>query len=371
MRSPLGVALLFVLLLAGWFASRPIQDLITGGPAPAAEAPPAAATPARMTVLATESVAAPVAPELVVNGRTQPVRMVRLRVETDGRVVETPVAEGALVEEGQVLVRLDVRDRQGRVREMQAIASQRALEYEAARRLGEKQFQSETRVAEALAQLEMARAALLAAELDLARTEIRAPFSGVLEERSVEVGDFVDVGGEAALLIEQDPYLVAGDAPETLVDRFRVGEPGIARLADGRTVEGRVRFVAGRADPATRTFKVELEVANPVGRFPAGMSARIVVREPERLAHRVSAATLVLADDGSVGVKAVDEAGIVSFHPARIVKAETDAVWLGGLPERLRVITTGQGFVAAGEAVEVELAPPGSTAGMVEEGPPA
>ena len=52
MRSPLGVALLFVLLLAGWFASRPIQDLITGGPAPAAEAPPAAATPARMTIQA-------------------------------------------------------------------------------------------------------------------------------------------------------------------------------------------------------------------------------------------------------------------------------------------------------------------------------
>ena len=66
------------------------------------------------------------------------------------------------------------------------------------------------------------------------------------------------------------------------------------------------------------------------------MSARIVVREPELLAHRVSAAILVLADDGEIGIKAVDADGIVRFYPARIAKAETDAVWLAGLPERLQ-----------------------------------
>jgi multidrug efflux system membrane fusion protein len=87
------------------------------------------------------------------------------------------------------------------------------------------------------------------------------------------------------------------------------------------------------------------------------MSARIVVREPAVRAHRISAASLVLADDGTVGIKAVDQGGIVRFHPARIVKAETGAVWLGGLPERLQVITTGQGFVAAGEKVGIEIVP--------------
>ena len=52
----------------------------------------------------------------------------------------------------------------------------------------------------------------------------------------------------------------------------------------------------------------------------------------------------------------MDEQDIVRFYPARIVRSEPDAVWLGGLPERLRVITTGQGFVAAGEQVEVATA---------------
>jgi multidrug efflux system membrane fusion protein len=360
LRSPLAIALLFTLLLVAWLASRPLQDYLAGGerPAAVATAPAASAGDApRMTVRVAESAAQPVPPELVINGRTAPVRSVELKAETKGRVVAAPVAEGALVEAGTILLRLDLRDRASRVREMEAALAQRELEHEAASKLGAKRFQSETQVAQALAQLEAARSRLHEARLDLERTEVKAPFKGVLEQRMAEVGDFVDVGEALVLLIEQDPFLVVGDAPETMVGRLAIGEPGAARLADGRTVEGRVRYVATQADAATRTFRVELEVPNPDGRFPSGMSARIVVREPAVRAHRISAASLVLADDGTVGIKAVDQGGIVRFHPARIVKAETGAVWLGGLPERLQVITTGQGFVAAGEKVGIEIVP--------------
>jgi membrane fusion protein, multidrug efflux system len=362
LRSPLAIAALFTLLLVGWLVSRPLQELLADdaatAAAPAAIAPIAPDPDApRMTVRVAESAARPVAPELVVNGHTAPARAVELKAETDGRVVATPVAEGSLVEAGTLVAALDLRDRESRVRQMEAVLAQRELEDEAARKLGAKQFQSETKVAEARAMLEMARAELHQARLDLAHTTIEAPFRGVVEERTVEVGDYVDPGDPVVMVIEQDPFLVVGDAPETTVGRFEPGEPGTAQLADGRTVEGKIRFVATQADPATRTFRVELEVANPHGRFPAGMSARIVVREPPVPAHRISAAALVLADDGTIGIKAVDAGGTVRFHPARIVKAGTDAVWLGGLPGELRVITTGQGFVAEGEKVRVEVVP--------------
>ena len=85
----------------------------------------------------------------------------------------------------------------------------------------------------------------------------------------------------------------------------------------------------------------------------------------------MSAAILVLADDGEIGIKAVDADGAVRFYPARIVKADTDAVWLAGLPERLRVITTGQGFVAAGEQVGVEVVPAEPEAAAVTTRAPA
>ena len=358
MRSPLALAALFTLVLGAWLFSRPLQGLLAGDGSGAPPAPVAASAPApRMTVRAVESVARPVVPEIVINGRTEAVRAVQLKAETGGRVEATPAVEGALVAPGDLIARLDLRDRQSRVDETRAAVAQRELEFEAARKLGAKQFQSETQVAQARAQLEAARADLHRAELDLAHVTIEAPFRGVVEQRMVEAGDYVEPGDPIAEVIEQDPFLVAGDAPETSVGRFTVGEPGVAVLADGRAVQGRVRYVATRADPETRTFRIELEVANPDGLLPAGMSARIVVREPEVAAHRVSAGTLVLDDAGVIGIKAVDADGTVRFYPARIAKAETDAVWLAGLPERLQVITTGQGFVAAGEKVGVELVP--------------
>jgi multidrug efflux system membrane fusion protein len=350
------------LLLLGWLFSRPMQELLADHEAPAPPVVTTTDTPPRMTVRVVESLARPVAPEIVINGHTEAVRTVQLKAETGGRVVETPAVEGSLVEAGALIARVDQRDRQSRVNEMEAAVAQRELQYAAARKLGEKKFQSETQVAQALAQLEAAQAALHRAVLDLEHVTVEAPFRGVVERRMVEAGDYVEPGDPVAEVIEQDPFLVVGDAPETIIARFSVGECGAALLADGRSMMGHIRFVASRADAETRTFRVELEVPNPDGRLPAGMSARIVVQEPELAAHRVSAAILVLADDGTIGIKAVDPDGTVRFYPAEVAKAETDAVWLAGLPERLQVITSGQGFVAAGEKVGVEVVPPETAA---------
>jgi multidrug efflux system membrane fusion protein len=127
--------------------------------------------------------------------------------------------------------------------------------------------------------------------------------------------------------------------------------PGRARLVTGETVEGRIRYVASQADPRTRTFAVELEVPNPNGRFAAGITAELHVTYERTLAHRVPASLLALNDAGVLGVKAVNSDDKVVFHPAEIVRAEVDAVWLAGLRERLRLITVGQGFVRAGDKV--------------------
>jgi multidrug efflux system membrane fusion protein len=60
---------------------------------------------------------------------------------------------------------------------------------------------------------------------------------------------------------------------------------------------------------------------------------------------------LSLDDDGQVGIKALTHDDRVVFYPARIVRAEADAVWLADLPPRLRLITVGQGFVRPGDHV--------------------
>lgn len=359
MRSSIVAAILLSAGLALWLGSRPLQEILgLGSPPPAAE--PGAADgrrePPRFTVRVRESVALPVAPEIPINAVTEPARAVELRAEVAGRVVATPVAQGARVEAGEPIVLLDPRDRPARIRELEARLAQRELEYEAASRLGARGFQAETRVAEARAALEEVRARLAAERLELERTSVRAPFAGRLERRRVELGDFLEIGREVGLLIEERPFLVVGHAPETVVGRLAPGLPGTARLADGRTLEGRLRFVASRADGTTRTFRVELEVSDPPEGLPAGMTARLAVRLPEVAAHRLPAGALVLDDEGRVGVRHVDAEDRARFAAVSILRSEGGWLWLLGLPERARVIVTGQGFVAEGEKVRAVVA---------------
>jgi multidrug efflux system membrane fusion protein len=337
------------LALAGWLVSGHIgAERASSDPSPALATDAAVPVP---TVRVRELSAEPIQREIVVNGKTAPARAVTVRAETDGQVDEIGAARGAPVAGGEVLIRLDPRERRAMVQEAEAALAMREIEYKAAQKLGAKGFQAETKVAEARANLESAQAALARARVELDHTEIRAPFAGVLDERPVEIGDFVDVGDPAATVIEQDPFLVTAEVAESEVGRLAVGMPGRARLVTGQVVEGRIRYIAARSDPATRTFSVELEVPNPSGRFAAGISAELRIGFERTLAHRVPASLLALNDAGVLGVKAIDGNEQVVFYPADVVRAQADAVWLAGLPEQVRVITVGQGFVRAGDRV--------------------
>jgi multidrug efflux system membrane fusion protein len=342
------------LALAGWLASGQLGAGRSANHEASGEgsvAKGAGVTPPLATVRVRDVVAEPIEREVVINGKTAPAREVTLRAETSGRVIELGPPRGAMVSAGDVLLRLDPRERDAMVEEAEATLEMREIEHEAATKLGERGFQADTKVAQAKAFLEAAQAALARTRVELDHTVIRAPFDGVLEARPVEVGDFLDVGDSVATVIEQDPFLVVGEVAEAEVGRLDVGMPGKARLITGQTVEGVLRYIASQADPATRTFAVELEVSNPGGRFAAGVSAELRIVYARTQAHRVAASLLSLDDDGVLGVKAVDDANRVVFHPVDLVRAEAQAVWLGGLPERLRLITVGQGFVRAGDPV--------------------
>jgi len=336
--------------LAGWLLSGQLDGV--GQAVETAAAPERAPEQReRASVRVREVTARPIERVIVLNGKTEPARMVELRAETEGRVIALGPERGQPVAADEVILTLDPREREAVVAQARARLRQREIEYKAARELGAKGFQAETQVAEARAALEAARATLERAELDLHHTQIRAPFEGILEHRPVEVGDFVSVGDPVAMIVEQDPFVVTADVSERDVGRLATGMPARARLVTGRTVEGRLRYVASMADPATRTFEVELEVPNPDGRFAAGVSAELLIPYERVPAHRVPASALVLNDAGELGIKAVDDDGLVMFHEADIVRGEADAVWLAGLPERLRLIIVGQGFVRAGDEV--------------------
>lgn len=294
-----------------------------------------------------------------VNGKTAPARQVEVNAETDGRVVAVGGERGSRMDEGELIVRLDERDRNARLAQAVATVKQRELEFDARAKLKGSSYVSEAQLQQAAAELEAAKAELARAELDIEYTRIAAPFDGALQERHVEIGDFVKLGDPVATYVDERKLIISADIAEFDAHYVVKGKKGTARLASGATVEGVVRYVAPVADDDTRTFRVELEIDNSEGRYRGGMTAELSLPAETVYAHRISPSLLTLDDEGNLGVKVVNDAGKVEFFRADIAVSSNEGVWVAGLPHSASIITVGQGFVNAGSMVnavaEVEV----------------
>ncbi|WP_068874161.1 MULTISPECIES: efflux RND transporter periplasmic adaptor subunit [unclassified Phenylobacterium] len=328
-----------------------VRSLFGGGAEKAeAKAPPANAIPSVQAKLTPETVREL---EVVMRGRTEAARSVVVRSETAGVVAATPAAEGAFVKQGQVLCRLSVDARQASLDQARAALKSRQLQRKAAAELAAKGYRSETQVLEAQANLDAAMAQVRAAEIALRQVDIRAPFSGVFDRRDAEIGTYLSPGQACGTMIELNPLLIVGDAPETEAARLRSGAPARARLVDGTTLNGRVRYVARDADPQTRTYHLEVIVPNPGNAVRSGLSADLRIAAGAGAAHLVPVSALVLDAAGRQGVRYVLADGRVAFSPVTVLDETPDGMWISGLKGSVNVITVGQSFVADGQKVRV------------------
>lgn len=293
---------------------------------------------------------------VTVRGRTQAKRAVQVRAETQGTVVELPVEKGERVNKDDVLCRLRIDARGAQLAEARALVAQRQLQYEASRQLAEKGHRAPTAAAADKAAFDAAKARLKQMEIEISQTSILAPFEGIFDDRPIETGDYMRMGDVCGLVVALDPLLVVGQVSEDRVGAIRTGSPGTARLITGETVEGRVHFVAKTADPATRTFRVELEIPNKDFAMRAGVTAEISVPAEPVPAHRIPSNVITLNDRGVVGVRTVNGEGRVTFTEIHPIDDTPEGLWVTGLPEKITLITVGQDYVIEGQKVEAVLA---------------
>lgn len=323
------------------------------------EPPPAVPVERRPVVVAASwSEAEPVERILSLYGEVVPNQVVLVRAETAGQVATVAVERGASVVPGQELARLDPADRPAREREAEAQVAAALRDYNAAAELASQGIAPRAREEATLAELEAARSRLATIRQEIANTIIHSPIEGVLNRLLAEAGDYVPVGGDVAEIVDNQPLRAVVQVPQHAVSRVQPGALARVSLIGQAHVSGIVTFVSPLAEAATRTFRVEVEVPNPGGSLPSGVSAEVVIPTATVMAHRVSPAMISLDDRGVLGLNTVNEDAVVVFHEIELVRVQSDAVWVTGLPRRTRIITIRPGFVAEGQRVEVRETPP-------------
>lgn len=189
--------------------------------------------------------------------------------------------------------------------------------------------------------------------VELNRTEVKAPFSGYLEQ-IVKPGNFLERGQVCATIIQLDPITFIAEVPEFNINKVKTGQEVTLDLITGETVNGKLTFVSKSASTSTRTFKVESQVKNDSGQIRDGITSEMTIKIEKILAHQISPSILILNDAGKLGVRSVEN-NIVIFYEVLILEDSASGLWVSGIPENLDLITQGQGFVEDGQKVLINI----------------
>lgn len=300
-------------------------------------------------------------PSLIAQGQLTPWHEVELRARASGQIESLAVEVGQDVEAGDLLFRLDQEELPAQLERAKAELELARAELSGAESLRERNLVSRTELLRLASGVAQAVAEVESLRQTLSHTRPRAPFSGRLDRLDVEVGDVLQSGESYALLIEDRQLKARAFVSQRDVLGLTPGLEVRLTLLDGSQLSGELTHVASRGDPDTRTFSIEARVDNPDRHRLGGASATLDILLPERQAHSLSPALLVLDDAGRLGVKTLDDQERVEFQHVKLLSANDQQAWVTGLPERVRLITLGGGFVESGELVEaVPVAPDSS-----------
>lgn len=313
-------------------------------------------------------------------GRFEAVERVALRPRVSGYVEQVSFEEGALVEKGQVLFRIDARPYQARLNRARAELERAEAQYSLAGReldraeqllrsraiSQEEHDQLVSNRSQAAANLEAARAAVESAELDVDFTRVVAPIAGRVSRAEITVGNYVTAGQSLlTTVVSVDPIHVVFEGNEQTYLRYSANGGSDGRvvrvgLANERNFphHGRLDFIDNALDPATGTIRARAVLDNPDGRFAPGLFARVQARGGEPRASTLVAPRAIGTDQDRKYVYVVDAQDTVHYRRVELGElVDGQRVVKSGLQAGERVITAGLARVQPGAVVKPQPAP--------------
>lgn len=299
-----------------------------------------------------------------ITGEAEPETDVTVSAEESGVLEAFVAARGARVGRGQAIARIDDAVLAAQVREARAVAQLAADRFERQRRLWEDEgIGAEIAFLQARSEAESAEARLSQLEARLARTVVRAPVRGTVDDHLVEAGEVVGPGTPVARLVDASRLQISGGVPERFGPRVSVGDS--ARITfdilPGRSFDGRISFVGTAVDRQSRTFPIEIVMDNPDGEVKPYMIANVRV-----LMRRIDDA-IVVPRDVLLRTEDGEQVMVVVDGPDGPVTAARD-VTLGATNENEVVVTSG---LSAGDRLIVrghQMVDPGDRVRVVDGG---
>jgi membrane fusion protein (multidrug efflux system) len=240
--------------------------------------------------------------------------------KTSGVLVKLLVEEGSIVHEGQLLAELDDSTPVAAVAQAEAQMHKADATFAYAEQSIQKQLISKREYDQANFDAQTQRAALQTAKLQLAYTRIMAPVSGVVAERSVKLGNLVQINQSLFRIVNMDTLQAVLNVPERQLGILKAGQT-VALEADalpGQKFAGNILRIAPVVDPASGTFRVTCEFRDKSRTLKPGMFGRIDIVYDHRDEALTIPRSALIEEDGETAVFVVDTA------PVKAPAADTD-----------------------------------------------
>ena len=263
----IAIAVVAVALVSYW---------LTRTPKPKVAAPEQSQRNGTMEVNAVVVVPRTFSNTITLSGSIEPNEQVQIRSEVSGIVRALTFREGSAVQKGQVLLSIDDSELQARL--IQAQSSEKLAEdnEKRARLLLEKEAISQQEYDVAHADFESAKAQTELIRAQIAKTTVRAPFSGKIGLRSISEGEYLTPSTVVANLLSINPVKVLFSVPEKYSNQIRVGQ-GLTFSVSGSESKyhAEIYAIEPGVDAATRTISIRAIADNPEERLFPGAFARI------------------------------------------------------------------------------------------------
>lgn len=355
-RLPLHRLLALVVFVAAalWVATGHFAAVGSETPEPgAAEVEAVVETPKR-TVAVVRAEVTDYARLIRISGVTEADKLAVLAARSNGVVQELTAEAGDTVGRGSVVMLLEGEDVRAAVKTAQDQLAQAAEQLAVGETLNAKGSLPETQLTARRAAKSAAEGALSQAQAAADRLSLVAPFSGTVDAVNVEEGEWVQQGTPIATLIALDPIIVKAEVAERDVAHVAVGAKALVRLVSGVELEGTVKHLARKASDKTRTFALEVDLPNPDGAIPSGMTAELRLTAAAQPALTVPRSVLTLNEAGQVGLRVVVDGDLAAFLPVELIDDTEAGFVVTGVPQGARVIVAGQDLVRDGDAVVVQ-----------------